>query len=349
MIRSQRILIAKFIFCLALMLPGLLLLGCQPKEPQGNGSTGGNGTVGEQPVVQFSYQPTLPVIEEYVLFDGSASRDRAGGKLTNYEWDFGDGATGQGVITKHAYATAGEYTVKLTVTNDKGAKGSAQQKVRVFGKVSIRKELAAPGLDPRGLAWDGQYLWVADGFEGTISQVDPGTGKVLKAYEAPTASADALPMPEGLAWDGTNLWMISSDEAKVLKLRPSDGKVLAAVSSPSEDATGLAWDGSALWVSDPRASKLYRIDAKDGRVLKTLEVAEIFPTGLAWDGQSLWLGDELDGKLYQFDVAGGKPTRAAKAPDGTLAGLTWDGQALWIAFASDDGDSGKLYRVEVPR
>ena len=332
--------------CLALVLP-IVVLGCQPKETDGNGST--DGTVGEQPIVQFSYQPALPVIEEYVIFDGSASRDRAGGKLVSYEWDFGDGATGQGVITKHAYAAAGEYTVKLTVTNEKGAKGSAQQKVRVFGKVSIKKELAAPGLDPRGLAWDGQYLWVADGFDGVLYQLDPADGEVRKSYEAPTASADALPMPEGLAWDGTNLWMISADEAKILKLRPMDGKVLAALSLPSEDAIGLAWDGSALWVSDPRGSKLYRVDSNDGRVLRSVAVDDIFPVGLAWDGSALWLSDEIDGKLYQFDPGSGKPTLAARGPEGAMAGLTWDGEALWVAVASEDGDSGKLYRVEVPR
>jgi sugar lactone lactonase YvrE len=338
--------IKKLVLCLALAVP-IVVLGCQPKETNGNGST--DGTTGEPPLAQFSYQPALPVIEEYVIFDGSASRDRAGGKLVSYEWNFGDGATGQGVITKHTYTAAGEYSVQLTVTNDKGAKGTAQQKVRVFGKVSIKKELAAPGLDPRGLAWDEKSLWVADGYEGAIFQIDPGTGKVLKSYEAPTASADALPMPEGLAWDGTSLWMISVDEAKILKLRPQDGKVLAALSLPSEDATGLAWDGGALWVSDPRGSKLYRVDPNDGRVLKSVAVADIFPGGLAWDGSALWLSDEIDGKLYRFDPGSGKPTLAAKGPGGAMAGLTWDGEALWVAVASEDGDSGKLYRVEVPR
>ncbi|GAI28992.1 unnamed protein product, partial [marine sediment metagenome] len=38
----------------------------------------------------------------------------------SYEWDFGDGETSTAEYPTHAYKSAGEYTVSLKVTDDKG-------------------------------------------------------------------------------------------------------------------------------------------------------------------------------------------------------------------------------------
>lgn len=55
-----------------------------------------------------------------VALDGSASSD-PDGTIASYEWDFGDGTTGTGATTTHTYATAGDFTVTLTVKDDNGA------------------------------------------------------------------------------------------------------------------------------------------------------------------------------------------------------------------------------------
>jgi chitodextrinase len=54
---------------------------------------------------------------ETVIFDGSGSSD-PDGTIVSYEWDFGDGATGSGETTTHAYVSTGTYTVILTVADD---------------------------------------------------------------------------------------------------------------------------------------------------------------------------------------------------------------------------------------
>ncbi|MFE4228296.1 PKD domain-containing protein [Arthrobacter sp. NPDC056886] len=61
-------------------------------------------------------------------FDASASSD-PDGTVSSWLWDFGDGQTGTGKTVTHAYATAGNYAVKLTVTDDKGASAEATQNV----------------------------------------------------------------------------------------------------------------------------------------------------------------------------------------------------------------------------
>ncbi len=52
-------------------------------------------------------------------FDGTTSSD-ADGTVVGYAWDFGDGSTATGSTTNHAYATAGTFTVTLTVTDNDG-------------------------------------------------------------------------------------------------------------------------------------------------------------------------------------------------------------------------------------
>ncbi len=59
-----------------------------------------------------------------VQFDGSASR-AADGVIVSYRWEFGDGQTGSGERVTHTYQQSGRYVVTLTVTDDKGTKGTA--------------------------------------------------------------------------------------------------------------------------------------------------------------------------------------------------------------------------------
>ena len=63
-------------------------------------------------------------------FNGSGSTD-ADGTISSYAWQFGDGTTGTGATTSHAYATAGTYPVTLTVTDNGGATHSVSRQVTV--------------------------------------------------------------------------------------------------------------------------------------------------------------------------------------------------------------------------
>jgi PKD repeat protein len=52
-------------------------------------------------------------------FDGRPSSD-SDGTIEDYSWVFGDGTGASGATTEHAYAEPGDYTVTLTVTDDRG-------------------------------------------------------------------------------------------------------------------------------------------------------------------------------------------------------------------------------------
>jgi N-acetylmuramoyl-L-alanine amidase/PKD repeat protein len=53
-----------------------------------------------------------------ITLDGSKSTDKDG-NIKNYLWEFGDGTTGNGMRPSHVFAEPGNYTVKLTVVDDR--------------------------------------------------------------------------------------------------------------------------------------------------------------------------------------------------------------------------------------
>ena len=68
------------------------------------------------PVAAF----TVDCDEATCALDASGSTDTAPGTVTSYAWAFGDGTTGTGRSTTHTYATSGEKTISLVVTDDQG-------------------------------------------------------------------------------------------------------------------------------------------------------------------------------------------------------------------------------------
>src|SRR5690625_1632334 len=87
---------------------------------------GSGNTPNVEPVAAFDFSTD----HLHVTFDASESED-PDGTITEYTWDFGDGASGTGIKPSHTYAVAGEYEVGLQVTDDAGATGSVTRQITV--------------------------------------------------------------------------------------------------------------------------------------------------------------------------------------------------------------------------
>ena len=85
---------------------------------------------GFKPVAIFTFTPEEPMIGETVTFNASDSYCIVG-NIIKYKWDFGDGSSGEGIIVNHTYKYAGKYTVKLTVTDEKGSKDTCSKILNV--------------------------------------------------------------------------------------------------------------------------------------------------------------------------------------------------------------------------
>ncbi|HXR63870.1 MAG TPA: glycoside hydrolase family 44 protein [Rudaea sp.] len=82
------------------------------------------GTPNTPPTAAISANPVNGTAPLVVSFSGAGSND-PDGSIAGYAWTFGDGGTASGVSASHTYAAAGTYSAKLTVTDNRGATGSA--------------------------------------------------------------------------------------------------------------------------------------------------------------------------------------------------------------------------------
>jgi subtilisin family serine protease len=78
-----------------------------------------NGTEPNTPPTANAGGPYVGAEDKTVAFNASASSDADGDTLT-YNWDFGDGTTGQGATIEHIYRWGADFTVTLTVSDGRG-------------------------------------------------------------------------------------------------------------------------------------------------------------------------------------------------------------------------------------
>lgn len=98
----------------------------------------------QSPTASFVYSPTNPEINSPVHFNASESTD-PDGKITSWDWDFGDRGHGSGEEVNHTYSDAGTYTVVLVVTDDSGNSDSVSKTLTVIDGTPVAHFTISPG------------------------------------------------------------------------------------------------------------------------------------------------------------------------------------------------------------
>jgi PKD repeat protein len=149
------------------------------------------------PRASLEAYPLLIQEGEMVTLDARESSP-VEGVITAYEWDFGDGTTAETVVgfTSHTYLRHGQYTVRLTVTNDQGGTDDAVASIKVNGAPSINISMptsvragdaalldASESFDPEGdeltFAWDLNIAEDTNGDGDPTNDADETTQTVL--------------------------------------------------------------------------------------------------------------------------------------------------------------------------
>jgi len=125
------------------------------------------------PVASFTAMPESGPAPLTVKFDASQSHD-PDGAVQSYQWDFdNDGSfDGEGMTTTYVYGNTDEYTVRLRVTDSRGAFNEATQQIIVSTPLPAVTMNAGPASIPSG---DSTTLsWITTNAEN--ASIDNGIG-----------------------------------------------------------------------------------------------------------------------------------------------------------------------------
>ncbi|WP_243060250.1 hypothetical protein [Nocardioides sp. SR21] len=148
-------------------------------------------------------------------------------------------------------------------------------------------------------------VWVSVIGDGTVVQIDSGTGEVLQTVPIkPTGSE-----PEGIAWDGESLWVVDQAGGRVLQL-DGDGTKVTSYSTDTEPRL-VAVGESGVWVANYGGSSVTRIAG--GRVETAKLPGCTGPQGIAESAGKVWISCTLSGKVVVLNA--GTMKQVGEIPD----------------------------------
>lgn len=91
---------------------------------------------------------------------------------------------------------------------------------------TIIHSIPAPGPEPRGLAWDGSFLWCAEYSSGKIFKLDPSTGARVDSF-----AFDLISDFGGITWgSGNQIWVANG--GAIHEIDPLSGDTISYFTCP---------------------------------------------------------------------------------------------------------------------
>jgi chitodextrinase len=262
-----------------------------------NGALGTCPIINKNPIAVISADKFGGVIPVTISFDASSSYD-PDGTINAYLWDLGNGTTANTATISQTYSAPGEYNIKLTVTDNKGAKGTSLATVKVFntGEITVVVNLDVDSTKANGKGtinifggcFEGASSANIKNFNLTSNKVmvdmgmtfsttlgalvgdvvfDPATGTYTQALESGTPGTATITALVESATIGTETVEFTWPQAPVLSLDMQINRSLFA----GELNANLSWVPAQNNIYAPASYKIYRsIDGGTAQLIGTV-------------------------------------------------------------------------------
>lgn len=199
--------------------------------------------------------------------------------------------------------------------------------------LGVRRRFSLRSIPHAIVDADGR-VWLANGFDGTISRVSPG-GVVGPSRRPEPHSTGRLALASGRR----TLW-IGSQDGRLTRLDTRRGRTVAVIHGIRTPQAITVADGAA-WIAQATSVSILRVDVRTERVDAQIPIGGV-PTAIVSAAGSIWALAPTEGKLWQIDPHRKTVVASLAVPGATL--LAAAGRTLWVG----DGPAGTITRL-LPR
>ncbi len=190
------------------------------------------------------------------------------------------------------------------------------------------------GVYPVALAFDGTNMWVGNDGDGTVTELSASTGAVLATYTG-------FSRPDSLVSDGTNIWVGNYGDGTVTKLFASTGAVLGTYATGAT-IHGMAFDGTNVWVATGgNFNGVFELQASTISLVNSIDLGGFGGNefGIAFDGTNIWVAANYGAAVVKLLASSGAVV-GSYATGTYPIGVAFDGTYIWVANSGNGGSGG---------
>jgi DNA-binding beta-propeller fold protein YncE/predicted Ser/Thr protein kinase len=182
------------------------------------------------------------------------------------------------------------------------------------------------GDPPLRLAVGPETVWVTSASDGTLSAVDPESGRVRSRMRLGRGVS-------GVAIGADSVWVSSSRAGDVLRIDPYAGVTARVHVGGSPGA--IVFAAGRAWVADDDGAGVTAIDAETDHPVARRIPPHTAPLRLAAGAGGVWVSSARTGTVRRIDLRtadADAPIRVGRGP----AGVTVGGGLVWVANSRSD-------------
>ena len=151
----------------------------------------------------------------------------------------------------------------------------------------IIREMEAPYLFVKGLAWDGELMWCVDSYLNHLSALDPESGEIEYLVQLPEECG-------GIAFDGTNLWIDCYERERGMYIYNLQGRQRDYIERSGGASMTSDQDGHIFMLL--AGNVMHVIDTESLELIATINLEDVIHETAI--NAIEWVSSHYDGQLW---------------------------------------------------